>query len=97
MTMSESETVDHPRKLAEKTQNIDSYNTIKLSSNQLNYKGQFFNHTTKQTDHQQLPSRCFILHVFGKLAQSRYLTSSATLSRELVPLTGGRAKLTVCT
>ena len=33
---------------------------------------------TKQTDHQQLSSGCFILHVFRKLAQSRYLTSSAT-------------------
>ena len=47
MNLPESETVDHPRKREEKTQNTDSHNTIKLSSNQLNYKGQF-NHKTIQ-------------------------------------------------
>ena len=30
MTLPESETVDHPRKREEKTQNTDSHNTIKL-------------------------------------------------------------------
>ena len=30
MTLPESETVDHPRKRKEKTQNTDSHNTIKL-------------------------------------------------------------------
>ena len=30
MTLPESETVDHPRKGEEKTQNTDSHNTIKL-------------------------------------------------------------------
>ena len=39
MTLPEAETVDHPRKREEKTQNTGSHNTIKLSSNQLNYKG----------------------------------------------------------
>ena len=55
MTLPETETVDHPRKREEKTQNTDSHNTIKLSSNQLNYKGQF-NHTTIQlrTQHKTL-------------------------------------------
>ena len=47
MTLPESEIVDHPPKREEKTQNTDSHNTIKLSSNQLNYKGQF-NHTSIQ-------------------------------------------------
>ena len=47
MALPESETVDHPQKRAEKIQNTDSHNKIKLSSNQLNYKGQF-NHTTIQ-------------------------------------------------
>ena len=47
MTLPEPETVDHPRKREEMTQNTDSHNTIKLSSNQLNYKVQF-NHTTIQ-------------------------------------------------
>ena len=47
MTLPESETFDHHRNSEEKTQNTDSHNTIKLSSNQLNYKGQF-NHATIQ-------------------------------------------------
>ena len=47
MTLPELETVYHPRKRKEKTQSTDSHNTIKLSSNQLNYKGQF-KHTTIQ-------------------------------------------------
>ena len=41
MTLPESETVDQPPKREEKTQNTDSHNTIKLSSNQLDYKRQF--------------------------------------------------------
>ena len=41
MTLPESETVDHPRKREENTQNTDNHNTIKLSSNKLNYKEQF--------------------------------------------------------
>ena len=55
MTLPESETVDNPRKREEKTQNTGSNNTIKLSSNQLNYKRQF-NHTTIQlkTQHKTL-------------------------------------------
>ena len=40
---------------------------------------------------QQLSSICFILLVFGKHAQSRCLTSSATLYPERVQLTGRRA------
>ena len=47
MTLPESETVSHPRKREEKPQTTDSHNTINLSINQLNYKGQF-NHTTIQ-------------------------------------------------
>ena len=47
MTLPESETVDHPRKREGKTQNTDNHSTIKLSGNQLNYKGKF-NHTTIQ-------------------------------------------------
>ena len=36
MTLPESETVDHPRKLEGKTQNADSHSTIKLEQpNQL--------------------------------------------------------------
>ena len=44
MTLPETETVDHPRKREGKKQNTGSHITIKLSSIQLNYKGQF-NHT----------------------------------------------------
>ena len=47
MTLPELETFDHPRKREEKTQQTDSHTTIKLSSNQLDYKRQF-NHTTIQ-------------------------------------------------
>ena len=51
---------------------------------------------TRQTDHQQLSSRFFILHAFGTLAQSRCLTTclqtTCLQSRVLVQLPGRRDK-----
>ena len=82
MTLPESETVDHPCKREENTQNTDRHNTIKLTSNQLNYKGHF-NHTTLQlrTQH-KTPHKSEEIkrRIFGRVHYIQYAVTSISFN-----------------